>query len=173
MYTYSLLIGIEATYVFILQVIVADDVNMTRTSPSVFTSVTIQSVNDEPPVIMNTSSTVSFVEGGGPITIVGEGVIINDLDNCINHTTVVQLVVRLENPVQGEDLLIVGGEVYGNHSVTFSCDSALGANCYEDFLRTIEYNNANDEPESYSQERNISIEVNVSVASSNSLCAKH
>lgn len=136
----------------------ADDVNMIRISTPVFTSVTIQSVNDEPPLIMNTSSTVSFVEEEGPIRIVNEGVMVVDYDNCPNHTTVQQLVVRLENPVLGEDVLIMGGDII-NYTVAYSCDTGQDAYCYEDILRTIEYNNTNEEPESYSQERNISIEV--------------
>ena len=137
----------------------ADDVNMTRTSTPVFISATIQSVNDEPPLIMNTSSTTSFVEERGPIRIVDEGVKIIDFDNCPNHKTVQQLVVRLENPVQGEDVLIMGGEIHENYTIKYSCDTEQDANCYKDILRTIEYNNTNEEPESYSQERNISIEV--------------
>ena len=141
-----------------VQVTVADDVNMTRNSTPVFTSLTIQSVNDEPPLIVNTSSTVSFVEEGGPVRIVNEGVTVVDYDNCPNHTTVQQLVVRLENPILGEDVLIMGGDII-NYTVTYSCDTEDNANCYEDILRTIEYNNTDEEPESYSQERNISIEV--------------
>ena len=136
----------------------ADEENTTRTSAPVTTSVTIQPVNDEPPEITNTSSVMVFTEEGGPVSIVDGGVAIVDLDNCENHTIVVQLVVRLENPVDGEDQLIVGGEVYENYTATFSCDMEVdGSSCYEDYLRIIQYNNTNIEPDP--QQRIISIEV--------------
>ena len=136
----------------------ADEENTTRTSAPVTTSVTTQPVNDEPPEITNTSSVIIFTEEGGSVSIIDGGVAIVDLDNCENHTTVVQLVVRLENPVDGEDQLIVGREVYENYTATFSCDMEVdGSNCYEDYLRTIEYNNTNIEPDP--QRRIISIEV--------------
>ena len=133
------------------------EMNITRMSAPVTTSVIIQPVNDEPPEITNTSSVIVFTEEGGPVSIINGGVTIIDLDNCANHTTVVQLVVRLENPVEGEDQLIVGGEVYENYTATFSCDMEVNSRCYEDFLRSIEYNNTNMEPNP--QQRIISIEV--------------
>lgn len=143
----------------IMQVIVADSVDMTRTSAPVLASVRIQSVNDEPPLITNTSAVVQFHEEDGPVRIVDNSVSIVDRDNCENHTTVLKLIVRLENPVAREDVLIVGEEVY-NYTVTFSCDPEVeGRQCYEDFLRSIEYNNTNQEPESYAQNRIISIQV--------------
>ena len=138
----------------------ADYGNVNRISAPVITSVTIHPVNDEPPMITNTSSEMMFTEEGDPINIVDGGVTIVDNDNCLNHTTVAQLVVRLENPVDGEDQLIVGGQVYENFTTTFSCDTGVnGSNCYEDFLRSIEYSNINLEPTSYTQERVVSIEV--------------
>ena len=136
----------------------ADEENMTRTSALVTTSVTIQPVNDEPPSITNTSSVIIFTEEGGPISIVDGGVTIIDMDNCENHTAVVQLVVRLENPVEGEDQLLIGGEVYENYTAIFSCDMEVdGSSCYEDLLRSIGYSNTNEEPDP--QQRIISIEV--------------
>jgi hypothetical protein len=136
---------------------VADEENATLISVPVTTSVTIQPVNDEPPKVTNTSSVMVFIEEGGPISIVDGGVSIVDLDNCENHTIVLQLVVRLENPVEGEDQLIIGGEVYENYTATFSCDVKVNSSCYEDFLRSIEYNNTKVEPDP--QQRIISIEV--------------
>ena len=135
----------------------ADEESMTRMSAPVTTSVTIQPIDDEPPEITNTSSVVVFTEEGGPISIVNESVTIADVDNCENHTIVAQLVVRLENPIEGEDQMIIDGEVYGNYTVMFSCDAIVNSSCYEDFLRSIEYNNTNVEPDP--QQRIISIEV--------------
>lgn len=135
----------------------ADEENMTRISAPVTISVTIQPVNDEPPEITNTSSVIVFTEEGGPVSIVNGRVAIIDLDNCANHTTVVQLVVRLENPFEREDKLIVGGEVYENYTATFSCNMEVNSSCYEDFLRSIKYNNTNVEPNP--QQRIISIQV--------------
>ena len=136
---------------------VADEENMTRISTPVTTSVTIQPVNDEPPEITNTSAVVVFTEEGGPISIVDDDVAIIDLDNCENHTIVTQLVIRLENPIEGEDQMIIDGEVYENYTVTLSCDATVNSSCYEDFLRSIEYNNTNVEPDP--QQRIVSIEV--------------
>ena len=136
---------------------VADEENVTRTSAPVTTSVTIQPVNDEAPEITNTSSVVVFIEERGPISIVDGGVAIIDLDNCANHTIVVQLTVRLENPIAEEDQLIVDGVVYENYTATFSCDAGVNSSCYEDFLRSIEYNNTNVEPDP--QQRIVSIQV--------------
>ena len=130
---------------------------MTRMSAPVTTSVTIQPVNDEPPAITNTSSVIVFIEEGGPVSIVEEGVAIVDSDNCANHMTVIELVVSLENPIEGEDQLIIGGEVYENYTVTFSCDMEVNSSCHENFLRSIEYNNTNIELDP--QQRIISIEV--------------
>ena len=142
------------------QITVADEVNMTRTSAPVYISVTIQSVNDEPPRITQTSPKLTFVEERGPINIVDQGVLIVDLDNCPEHMTVAEVVVSLENPVPGEDQLIVAGEVLDNYTMTFTCDTMVdGSDCYEEFLRNITYNNTNEEPESYSQDRFIIIEV--------------
>ena len=135
----------------------ADEENVTRISTPVTTSVTIQPVDDEPPEITNTSVVVVFTEEGGPVSIVDDGVAIADLDNCENHTIVTQLIVRLENPIEGEDQMIIDGEVYGNYTVTFLCDATVNSSCYEDFLRSIEYNNTNVEPDP--QQRIISIEV--------------
>ena len=135
----------------------ADEENVTRISAPVTTSVTIQPVDDEPPEITNTSAVVVLTEEGGPISIVNDGVVIVDLDNCENHTIVTQLVIRLENPIEGEDQMIIDGEVYGNYTVTFSCDATVNSSCYEDFLRSIEYNNTNVEPDP--RQRIISIEV--------------
>ena len=143
-----------------MQVIIGDSVNMTRMSLPAFTLIRIQSVNDEPPLIRNTSSMIQFIEERGPVRIIDEGVAIVDSDNCPNHTTVMQLLVSLVNPVPQEDLLIIRGEVYENYTVAFSCDTEVdGSQCYEDFLRSIEYNNTNKEPDSYSQSRIISIQV--------------
>ena len=116
-------------------------------SAPVTTSVTVQPLNDEPPTITNTSSTVIFTEEGGSIRIVDGDVAIVDLDNCENHTTVIELVVRLENPIEGEDQLIVGGQVHENYTATFSCDMEVNSSCYEEFLQRITYNNTNTEPD--------------------------
>ena len=134
----------------------ADEENTTTTSAPVYTSVTIQPVNDEPPVITNTSLVIVFTEEGGPVSIVDTGVAIIDLDSCANHTTIIQLVVGLENPVGG-DQLIVDGEIYENYTAMFSCDMEVNSSCYKDYLKSIEYNNTNEEPDP--QQRIIFIEV--------------
>ena len=90
---------------------------------------------------------VIFTEEGGSIRIVDGDVAIVDLDNCENHTTVIELVVRLENPIEGEDQLIIGGVVNKNYTTTFSCDMEVNSSCYEEFLQGITYNNTNTEPD--------------------------
>ena len=129
-------------------------------SAPVYTSVTIQSINDEPPRITATPYQISFMEEGGPINIVNKSVRIVDMDNCPEHRTVAEVVVTLENPVEEVDQLIFAGELLDNYTMTFTCDTELnGSYCYEQFLRNITYNNTDEEPESYFQDRSIVIEV--------------
>ena len=119
---------------------------------------TIISEDDEPPLITNTTAVQFYREEGGPVSIVDPSVTIVDNDNCPDHTIVQEVLVTLENPVDGEDQFIVDG-VISNYSIAYSCDVEVNATCFEDFLRTIYYNNTNMEPESFTQNRTVTIEV--------------
>ncbi len=122
--------------------------------------VTIQLVNDEPPVITNTSSRQVFVEEGGPVSLVDPSVDIVDADNCEEHSLIREVRVTLSNPVVSEDQLIVNGSLLPNFETSFSCNQEEdGARCYSDYLLSLEYNNTEEEPGSFRIPRSFTIEV--------------
>lgn len=125
-----------------------------------FVDVVIEPVNDESPIIADTSSTQVFIEQRGPIRLVDSSVTITDDDNCLNHTLIREVRVRLDNPLSSEDQFIVNGSVLPGYVDIFSCDQQVdGMNCYTDYLRTLEYNNTNTEPGSFRIPRIFIIEV--------------
>ena len=104
-----------------------------------------------------------FVEQMGPIELVDENVTIVDLDNCLNHTLVQNITVTLNNPQpDGEDQLIVGGEVQSSYQDSFSCDQEVDEDCYILYLRSLTYNNSNPEPGTFMTRRRFTIEVHTS-----------
>lgn len=117
-------------------------------------------MNDEPPIITGTSSTRNFIEEGGPIELFDSTVTISDSDNLVEHSLIREIRVTLENPVVSEDLVIVNGSALANFSTTFVCDQNIeGMGCYEEFLRSLQYNNTNIEPGSFGIDRLFRIEV--------------
>ena len=158
---------------FLHQVIVADE---SLSSEIDQVMVSIQLENDEAPIISNTSTSQTFVEEGGPISLFDRSVTIADADNCYEQTLAEELRVTLENPVEGEDVFLVNGSALSGYSVTFNCSSELDAlekmGCYEDstncsdvfmcfegFLLQLEYNNTNSEPGSFRMDRIFLVEV--------------
>ena len=123
--------------------------------------VVIQPVNDEPPIISNTSSYQFFVEQQGPIPLVNSTVELSDNDNCLNHTLIRDIRVTLLNPQpDGEDQLIADGRVLSNYEDIFSCDQEVnGTDCYVMYLLSLEYNNTNPEPGTFRTLRRFVIEV--------------
>lgn len=156
------------------QVIAADE---TLSSEPSLVVVSIQLENDEPPIISNTPTSQTFVEEGGAISLFDPTVRIADADNCYDQILVEEVRVTLENPVEGEDQLLVNGSALSGYSTTFNCSSeqldpleemecyedATNCSaifmCYEDFLLQLEYNNTNSEPGSFRMDRNFLVEV--------------
>ena len=148
--------------IIVYQVTVTDE---SLDSTLVRTDIIIQIVNDEPPVISGTPSTLNFTEEGGPIYLFTSNVSVMDADNCEEHSLIQEVQVRLTNPVISEDQLIVNGSVLTHFNTSFSCnESTDGETCYEDFLQTLEYNNTNREPGSFRINRQFIIEVSVAPA---------
>lgn len=139
-----------------LQVIVADD-RFVSISGSV--NVTIQLMNDEPPQILDTPTSLVFTEEGGAIQLFNDSVTITDADNRLNDSLIQEISVMLENPVVSEDQLIVNGSTLPGFSTTYSCDELLNEACYEEFLQSLQYNNTNVEPGSFLLVRNFVVEV--------------
>ena len=106
---------------------------------------TIEPLNDEPPEVTNTPPDQTFTEEAGPIDIVNSTTTIVDQDNMPEHQLIRVLRVTLENPVQGEDVLIADNVSYASY-LTFSCDMSADPSCYDDFLRRVQYNNTGEEP---------------------------
>ena len=128
-----------------IQVIVADE---DFTSNVVTTYLTIELINDEAPQLTNTSSRQDFTEEWGPIPIVDPTATFIDPDNCPDHRVMVDLRVRLVNPVDsGEDLLVSGDVIYSS-GFNFSCNATVNLSCYDDFIRAVRYNNTAEEPQS-------------------------
>ena len=76
-------------------------------------NVTIQSVNDEPPELIS-SLNHTYIEGGGPISLLDSTATLQDNDNCPEHRLISEIRVRLVNLVLGsEDILLdaVGQEL--------------------------------------------------------------
>ena len=106
---------------------------------------TIEPLNDEPPEVANTPLEQTFTEQAGPINIVSPATTIVDQDNMPEHQVIRVLRVMLDNPVQGEDVLIADNVSYGS-SLNFSCNMSADPSCYDDFLRRVQYNNTGEEP---------------------------
>ena len=106
---------------------------------------TIEPLNDEPPEVTNTPLEQTFTEQAGPINIVSLATTIVDQDNMPEHQLIRVLRVTLENPVQGEDVLIADNVSYASY-LNFSCDMSADLSCYDDFLRRVQYNNTREEP---------------------------
>lgn len=119
--------------------------------------VVIDLMNDEEPVISNTPAVQVFVEEGGPVMLFDANVTIIDADNRMEDRLVEILVVTLENPVTPEDQLIVNGSVLENFTTTFYCGES--PECYEEFLLTLEYNNTNPEPGTFTRRRDFLVTV--------------
>ena len=116
------------------------------------TDLTIQLVDDEPPQISNTDSNQTYTEEGGPIDILDRYVMIIDDDNCPDHQVVSRILVELLEPLNEDVLISDNGEE--NFTIEYSCDQS---GCYEDFLRGLQYDNTNSEPDT--EDRTIVIEV--------------
>lgn len=127
------------------------------TSNTVSIDLTIDSTNDEPPQIVNTPISQTYIEEAGPVNVLSVNAYIRDVDNCVNHTLIERLEVILQNPVEGEDQLISMEGVYSDFSIRYSCDMTVNMSCYDDFLRSLQYNNTNIEPDF--GDRFITIEV--------------
>ena len=132
-----------------------DDGELTSNKASI--DLTIELTNDEPPEIVNTPTIQTYVEEAGPVNVLSGSVYVRDADNCVNHTLIVWLQVVLQNPVEGEDQLVSNEGVYSNFSISYSCDMTMNMSCYDDFLRSLQYNNTNIEPDF--DDRLITIEV--------------
>lgn len=142
---------------FLLQVVAADE-SLVSQSQSV--AIDIQLENDEPPLISDTPSTQIFLEEGGPIELFDFTVTLSDADNCFDHSLTQEIRVTLLNPVETEDVLLVNGSALSRFDVTFSCDEEEeGMACYEEFLLSLQYDNTNREPGSFTIPRRFTIEV--------------
>ena len=117
------------------------------TSDAVTTTLTIELIDDETPQLTNTSNEQTFTEELGPVPIVDPTATFVDPDNCPDHRVMVDVQVRLTNPVDsGEDVLIADGDVYPE-GLNFSCDANVNLGCYDDFIRAVHYNNTAEEPQ--------------------------
>ena len=116
------------------------------------TDLTIQLVDDEPPQIRGTASNQTYTEEAGPVGILDSSVMIVDDDNCPDHQVVNRILVELLEPRNEDVLISENGEE--NFTIEYSCDQS---GCYEDFLRGLQYDNANSEPDT--RDRTIVIEV--------------
>ena len=136
--------------------------------------VLITLIDDEPPIISNTSSTQNFTEEGGAISLFDPSVTVSDADNRMEDRITREVTVRLENPVVSEDQLIVNGSVVDGFYYAFSCDQLWYPSCYEEFLTSLAYNNTNPEPGSFRVPRNFVIQVRYDIyISFNLYCVKH
>ena len=150
------------------QVIVADE---DFTSNAVTTYLTIELIDDETPQLTNTSSEQVFTEEWGPVPIVDPTATFVDPDNCPDHRVIVTVRVRLTNPSDtGEDLLVVDGDFY-SEGLNFSCDASVNLSCYDDFIRAVRYNNTAEEPQ-FMSDRIVEIVVG-GACSSSSGCTPH
>lgn len=141
-------------------------------------NISVISVDDETPRLVNTSFTTTFTEEGNATNLLNSTVTILDDDNCPEHQMVSQIRVRVTSFTTGEDFLLdgVGQEIYYNETwnqyglfqfapqlnasgygnwtaglldalyINYTCDRVQYPGCYENFLRSIQYNNTANEP---------------------------
>lgn len=136
-----------------MKVIVADE---GLTSSALSINFTIMPTDDEPPIISQTATEQTYIENAGPVNVADQTAIIVDADNLAEHRDIQELRVRLVNPAPGDELIDFAGAVSSSH-LNYSCDVSQNATCYEMYLRSVQFNNLEDEPEIYN--RYITIEV--------------
>ena len=148
-----------------------------RPSHIVTLSITIESVNDEPPRLMS-DLTLHYVEGSGPTALLSPTATLYDDDNCPEHRLVREIRLMLDDLVDGEDSFLVQDIECDNGSIsgfgsglgewisevsesqyTFSCDPSADTDWYNFFLRGLQYDNTADEPTP--RDRTITLEVSL------------
>ncbi len=117
-------------------------------------SLNIRLLNDEPPRVTGTAFNQTYLEENGSIYITDENVFIEDNDNLREYRAIERVTVMLMSPLP-EDVLVVNGIVDEDGVIEYS--SCNTTDCYQDFLRNLEYNNTNSEPST--DDREVVIEV--------------
>ena len=156
-------------------------------------NISVTSVNDERPRLASTALTVIHREGAGPTNLLGSTATLYDDDNCPEHRLVSEIRLRVASFIAGEDVLLDGEgreinlntaqdgifgfgsgfasgegdwESVGEQYVTFTCDQALYPECYNNLLRSLQYNNTAEEPST----SNHTITIEVCEPNSSSTC---
>ena len=145
-----------------------------NSSNSLTLSITVISVNDEPPRLTNTAVRVTYKEGDGPINLLNSTATLTDDDNCLEHQLLSEIRVKVSSFTPGEDVLLDGedqqiefgssrngsfefgsalGSGFGDwetglleSQISLTCDQTLFPDCYNRLLRGLQYNNTASEP---------------------------
>lgn len=116
--------------------------------------ISIQLLNDEPPVVVTNITSFTYTEGGPPISILDTTATITDDDNRISDDVVTQVCANITNPQLGDELsfdLNISTVLLSDGSVLCvdlkPCkNDFIDDTCFNDVLQGIEYNNTKDEP---------------------------
>lgn len=151
-------------------------------------SLTVKSIDDEPPRLTS-STTHSHVEEGGPTALLDSNATLHDVDNCPEHRLIREIRLVPTDFVDGDDILldVMGSEIefsvlkngdfesgsgYGSGvsdllegglsgypSVTLTCNQTAHPDCYNSLLQGLLYNSTADEPALH--DRHIDLEVSI------------